>query len=698
MTRRFNRELSWLEFNARVLGEAFDRSNPPLERLKFVSIVGSNFDEFFMVRVAAVKAAARRGQSLPESGVEDPQDLLEAIGKRAREITAETYRCLNDGILPDLAAAGLVMLGPRDYASDLMLTLGAFYRDRVLPTLTPLSVGHEAGFPGTGNLRVHAAFALEPEDGDPAGRRLAVVQVPYNVDRFVFLPPEDGVVRVALLDDIVLHFAHGLFPGYVAKERALFRVTRDADIGVDEDRDDDFVAAMEEVLVNRQNSWPVRLTFSGASPILKSMLTDALGLSDGEVYDVPGPVSLRCFMELAQAKGFDRLRHPPLVQALHPAFEDDRDLWTEIRRRDVLLHVPYDSFAPVERFVETAASDPDVLAIKMTLYRTSGDSPIVRALTRAARNGKQVTVVVELKARFDEARNIAWAARLEQAGAIVVYGIARFKVHAKAILVVRKEDDGSVRRYAHLSTGNYNSRTAALYSDFSVFTAADAVCYDVGLFFNAITGVSDMREFATLAVSPFGLKKRIVAMIDREAERSGPDRPGLVMAKLNALADPDVVEALYRASARGVRVLLNVRGVCALVPGVPGLSENVRVVSIVGRFLEHSRAFVFGNGGATEVYLSSADWLPRNLERRVELLFPVLDDAARARVRESLEACFRDTVKARELLPSGEWIRVEPKNGAEPFSAQDAFRERAERLASESGGDEGDALVVRRKP
>ncbi|MCX7023164.1 MAG: polyphosphate kinase 1 [Spirochaetes bacterium] len=698
--RLFNRELSWVEFNARVLEEALDRSNPPLERLKFISIVGSNFDEFFMVRVAAIKAAIRSGEAMPDAAGMTPEALLAAIGHRVRELTAKANECMANDILPELAGAGLVVLRPAAWTPSQMMNLGEFYRNRVVPTLTPLSVGHECGFPSTGNLRIHAAFLLEPDDGigDPAGRRLAIVQVPHNVERFVPVASDDGTTRVALLDDIVLAFGHSLFPGYSARERILFKVTRDADIGVDEDRDDDFVAAMEEVLVNRQNSWPVCLAVSEGSAELRDMLRDAVGLSEGDVYGMAGQIDLRSFMELSQVKGFDSLRFPPAKPAETGAFSGERSVWDEILKRDILLHVPYESFSPVIRFVEEAAFDPAVLAIKMTLYRTSGDSPVVKALTAAARNGKQVTVVVELKARFDEARNIAWAGRLEQAGAIVVYGLARLKVHAKAILVIRREDDGSILRYAHLSTGNYNDRTARLYADLSLFTVNEAVCYDVGLFFNAITGVSDMREFRTIAVAPFGLKRRIISMIDREAERSTRENPGLIMAKMNALADVDVVEALYRASSRGVRVLLNVRGVCVLVPGVPGLSENVTVVSVVGRVLEHARAFHFRNGGAGETYLSSADWMPRNLDRRIELLFPVFDERARARVRDVLESYFRDTRKARVLMPSGEWRKAKPADGAEPFSAQDSLRQRAESLVAGVDEDSRDSLVVRRKP
>ncbi len=693
----FNRELSWLEFNARVLEEGLDRANPLLERLRFLSIVSSNFDEFFMVRVAAIKAMIRSGDSAPDYSGLAPEDLLETITRRVREITGKQYACLSHELLPELADNGLVILRPLDYDPGALSWLEDYFTAQVAPALTPLAItdpGEEArsalpkGFPGgsganatgsgvfptTGNLRIHAAFLLRAEDGTDSEDRLTIVPVPSNMGRFIRLPIGD-IVRFALLDDLVMTFGHRLFPGYSCKERTLFKVTRDADVGVDEDRDDDFVAAMEEVLVNRQNSWPVRLSISSDSEALESRLALILGLEDSDVYTMDGPIDLKSFMELADLKGYDALRFLPREPNQALTILEGNTIWDEIRKRDIVLHLPYESFSPVVEMVSAAATDPSVIAIKMTLYRTSGDSPVVKALTLAAREGKQVTVVVELKARFDEERNISWATRLEQSGAIVVYGAARLKVHAKAILVVRREEDGLARRYVHLSTGNYNDRTARLYGDLSLFSANQVICSEVGSFFNMITGLSALTELRHLSMAPFDLKRRILSMIERETVRSNPETPGLIAAKMNSLSDKEIIDALYRASGAGVKVLLNIRGVCQLVPGLKGLSENITVVSVVGRYLEHARICYFRNGGAEELYLSSADWMPRNLEKRIELLFPIFGEEAKERVKDTLMAYFRDTAKARALGPSGHWRRVGVAEGSRPFSVQDYFYE-----------------------
>lgn len=711
----FNRELSWLEFNARVLEEGLDQSNPLLERLRFLAIVSSNLDEFYMVRVAAIKARLRSGDTAPDYSGLAPDVLLGAISKRVMEIVERQYACLSRELLPALAAQGLTVLRPIDYDPETRHWLEGYFSGQVAPALTPLAVpvwekgGPAVEFPSTGNLRIHAVFLLEAPPGAPGngpegvagnvaadGERLAIIQVPSNLGRFVRLPIGEAV-RFALLDDLVMEFGHRLFPGYTVRERCLFKVTRDVDFGVDEDRDDDFVAAMEEVLVNRQNSWPVRLTISSHSETLKSLLTGSLGLGTDDAHSLDGPIDFRSFMELADLKGFERLRFKVKAPRSPLSLSDDNTIWDEMRKHDFVVHLPYESFQPVVALVETAASDPAVLAIKMTLYRTSGDSSIVKALTQAARAGKQVTVIVELKARFDEERNIAWASRLEQAGAVVVYGVARLKVHAKAILVVRREEDGLVRRYAHLSTGNYNDRTARQYGDFSLFTANATICSEIGSFFNMITGLSTLTELKHLSIAPFDLKHRIVYMIERERERSSAESPGLIVAKMNSLCDKDIIDALYRASATGVHILLNVRGICQLVPGVKGLSDNITVVSVVGRYLEHARICYFRNGGAEELYMSSADWMQRNLEKRIELMFPVYGEEARERVYDTLMSYFLDNVKARALGSNGLWRRVRQAEGAERFSAQEYFQsdsiKRYERAVAKTGDS---PLQVRR--
>lgn len=713
----FDRELSWLEFNARVLEEALDGTTPLLERLRFLSIVTSNFDEFFMVRVASLKAAVRSGSSERDAAGLLPSEVLEAISRRAREIVGRQYDCLLGEILPALAREGLEIVRPSAWRGPERRWLESFFSDRIAPLLTPLRVEDDADFPTAGNLRVHAAFLVRREavaradvkveglgDGLDDDDGLAVVQVPPNLERFIRLPGDEPGQRFALIDDVVHAFGPHLFPGYGVRESLLFKVTRDADIGVDEDRDDDFLAAMEEVLAGRANSYPVRLTVSSDSELLAERIRKALDLSPADLYTVSGPIDLRSFAEFistegpASNPGLENLRYKAWPPVRWPEPPEGSTIWDEIRSKDRLLHVPYEAFDPVVRFLEDAANDPAVLSVKMTLYRTSGNSPIVKALTRAARSGKQVAVLVEIKARFDEERNIAWASRLEEAGAIVIYGLARLKVHAKAALVVRREEGGAIRRYLHLSTGNYNDKTAKLYGDLSVFTANEDLCREASAFFNMVTGYSTVQELRFLAVAPFDLKSRIISMIEREAQRSTPEAPGLIVAKMNSLADTDVIAALYRASGAGVRVMLNVRGICMLVPGVKGLSENISVISIVGRYLEHARILYFANGGASEVYLSSADWMPRNLERRIELMFPVLDEGLRGRVHGLLMDYFRDNTKSHRLGPSGRWKRVVPEEGEAPFSAQEAFYEEMIRRRDLEEEPPERELQVRRKP
>ncbi len=694
----FNRELSWLEFNARVLDQAMNASTPLLERLKFLGIVASNFDEFFMVRVAAIKSAIRCGDANPDPSGIPPSALLQTITRRVRGIIEAQYDCLMKDLLPELAHAGLALARLKEWSPAEHRWIENYFDQRVFPLLTPLRI-EDGDFPSTGNLRIHVAFVMTDESGE---EKFAMVQVPSVLERFVRLESENaaGQARYALLEDMIEVMGHRLFPGSDLAGSAVFKVTRDADSPVDEERDEDFLTALEDVLAGRQNSLPVRLSISSRSDYLAERLRIGLELEPDDVYRLPGPVDLRGFMEWAGQEGLmpeaDRLRDKPWTPVKMPEPEDTAAMWESIRARDRLIHVPYESFDPVIRFVDAAADDPEVLAIKMTLYRTSGDSPIIRALTRAARNRKQVCVVVELKARFDEERNISWANKLEQAGAIVVYGIARLKVHAKAALVLRRERDGGIGRYLHLSTGNYNDRTARLYSDLSIMTANAELCTEASLFFNAITGYSSVQRLKSLAVAPFDLKERLLFLIDREIQRSSPESPGLIMAKLNALADTEIIDALYRAAKAGVCIRLNIRGVCTLIPGVKGLSENISVVSVLGRYLEHARILYFQNGGAGELYLSSADWLPRNLERRVELLFPVLDESIRRRVFGILESYFLDTVQSYRLSSSGKWQRIHPPKGSEAFQAQAALYERVKRMRdlAEAPPEE---LVVRRR-
>ncbi len=687
-----DRDLSWIEFNARVLGRAQRRGLPLLERLRFLAIVSSNFDEFFMVR-----ASAFSGPGAPGTGQDGPAD---AIAERSHDIVRAQYACLMDDVFPSLAREGLEFVRTPGWTAEESRLLEGLFSERVFPVLTPVRLD-PGDRPSTENLRINVAFRLRDSGGI---ERFATVRIPASLDRFVRLtnPGTPGPSRFALLEDVVAVFGRRLYPGFDVLESLVYKLTRDAGFPVDEERDDDFPAAMEEALAERRASKPVRLVISctgAGAGILPGVLGDTFGLAEREIYILNGPIDLRGFEDLIETGGIvageNRLRELPWPPVRRPPLPEGTTILDRIRASDLLLHVPYESFEPVVQFLDTAADDPSVLALKMTLYRTSGDSPVVAALERAARAGKQVTVVVELKARFDEERNIGWAERLERAGAIVVYGIAGLKVHAKVAMVIRREQDGSIGRYLHLSTGNYNDTTARLYSDLSVFTADEDLCRDASMFFNAITGYSEQRSFRRLSVAPFDLKERLLFLIRRETERSGPGAPGLVMAKLNALADEDIVAALYAASRAGVRIMLNVRGICTLVPGVPGISENISVVSVLGRYLEHARILYFRNGGRDECYLSSADWLSRNLERRVEIMVPILDDGVRMTVRETLETYFTDTTDSFRLCPDGTWRPNGQAGGTGPVSAQEtiyrklAMRNRADPFPSGS-------LAVRR--
>jgi polyphosphate kinase len=704
----FNRELSWIEFNRRVLAEGLDQSNPLLERLRFLSIVSSNFDEFFMVRVAGLKRQLAEGNFTPDVAGMSPREQLRAISERVREVTEAKYDCLLNDILPKLEDEGLVFRRPQDLSGAQKKYLREVFEREIFPVLTPVRQDQETDpIPYSGNMRLHAAFLLEPDpdaeprlldeiDGSEAGSHLAVVQLPPSLDRIIYVPDSD-VVIFTLLEFVVQMYADHLFPGYRIVEDAMFRVVRDADMSVNEERDEDFVEAMEQVLEHRQTSQAVRLSINKGEGRLAEILREGLALEEDEVYQKPDPLDLGSLVGLAGLDGFEHLRNHRWAPLPNRHFADDDEVWDVLKRRDVLLHHPYESVDPVIEMLQQAARDPSVLAIKMTLYRTSGDSPIVYALEEAAENGKQVMALVELKARFDERRNIEWAERLQRAGAIVVYGIARLKVHAKALMVIRRETRG-IQRYVHMGTGNYNDRTAKLYGDFGLMTSRDELAYEVGLFFNAVTGYSAIPALNKLAMAPMGLKPRIIQLIEREAMRSSAEEPGFIMVKINSLADPDVITALYKASGQGVRIELNVRGICMLVPGVPGMSENISVVSIVDRFLEHARAFVFHNGGNEEVYLSSADWMPRNLERRVELLFPVEEPDLKREVKNVLRAYFDDNVKAHELQSDGSFRRKTPGPGEKPLRAQEYLYTQTRAIADTAEPANRKEFDVRREP
>ena len=699
----FNRDLSWLDFNERVLEEGLRRDLPLFERFRFLAIVAANFDEFFMVRVAAIKRAMKSGLSGDPSGL-SPQEQLKRVCEKTRSINRRVLGCLFGEIFPGLAAAGLELIRPDTYTVPQMDFLESYFIEQVYPVLTPLRIEEDKALPFFESRCLNAAYLLVPENDSEADRqeRIVMVQLPSSLSRIVWLPAGETKLYWALLDDIMLTWGGYLFPGYHIRESMLFKVNRDADFSVDERRDEDFIEAMTEVIESREKSEPVRMVYSPGSERLRDELKRRFSLGGDDLYEYDGPFNLSNLMELSGVAGYEDLQEKPWKIHQAPGFAEEAAIWDFLSQGDVMLHFPYQSFDPVVRFFQEAAADPQVISIKTTLYRTGGGtgssqpvSPIVRALEKAALNGKHVTALVELKARFDEERNISWANRLEKAGVIVVYGLSKLKVHAKIAMVLRREHD-RIRRYVHLSTGNYNEKTAKLYEDICLFTCRDEIAYDANLLFNMITGYSLKQTMQRLAIAPYSLKPKLLELIEREAERSDQKYPSRIIMKCNSLTDTDIVEALYRASGAGVKVFLCVRGICALVPGVRGFSDNIRVISVIDRYLEHSRIYYFSNGGADELYLSSADMMPRNLERRVEIMFPVLDEKIRSKLFDMLNSYFRDNCQARTLDPAGNWKQVKPPAGEKPFRVQ---REMLSRAAGESDspGPVKQEFIVRRK-
>lgn len=709
--RFFNRELSWLEFNARVLFQALRKELPLLERLQFLSIVTSNFDEFFQVRVASVKRLlAEDPSSVDVSGLTS-QLVLTSISARAHQIIRTQHNCLMNDILPKLAEKGYVYVSPQDYSPQQTEFLQGVFKNEIYPLLTPLRTDMEA-FPHIKNLSTYAAFLLKPMEGirgsheDLKGSddlpRIAFVEIPSGISNIFWLPaasPTEGkkIKKFALLQDVVTSCGTLLFPGFTVEQTLLFKVTRDADFAVDEDSGSNFIHAMEDVLIQRKSSFPVQMTCNSTSDELTSYLMEKLELSNDDVYKIDQIINPNDLMELRGVDDADKMSFETWEHFYPADLPEDEPYWDTLKIRDKILHVPYECYDPVVKFISDAADDDNVLAIKMTLYRTGRDSPIIDALERAAQRGKQVTVLVELKARFDEERNIAWANELEQAGVTVIYGLKNLKVHAKILMVIRRESD-TIRRYVHLATGNYNPKTAKLYSDISLFTSNPQIANDATLFFNLVTGYSTIQKMNCLGMAPVTIKSRILNMIQREIERSTSEQPGLIIAKMNSLTHKEVISALYKASQAGVKVLLNIRGICMLVPGVPGLSENIKVVSIVDRYLEHSRIFYFQNAGNPELYCSSADWMSRNLDRRIELMFPILEKAAFDDVKSILDSYFADNTNAMELKQNGSWEPVsQESNSSEKYQAQAELYKKYKKLNESKPKNLDNQFEVRRK-
>ena len=698
-----NRELSWLEFDARVLEEAADPSNPWLERLKFLAIFSSNLDEFFEIRVAGLQQQVYAGVEPQDYGADGmaPAEQLAAIDRRARELVAEQYRILNDEVLPGLAAGGVEYVRLDDLTEAERRHVDTLFRASIAPVLTPLAIDPGHPFPHVHNKSLNIALVIERRNGGPKARRhFAVVQVPAVLDRVVIVSTHgEGRVRFVLLEDIIARHLGELFGGLRVVSHTVFRVARNTDLTIEEEDAEDLLEMIEESLRQRRRSDPVRLEISAdADEAFVEMLTEAHDLEARDVYRVPGPIDLTALAALHRLDGFPALKDEPLLPRVAPPFAQGRNVFDVIRSHDVLVHLPYESFGCVVDFIERAADDPQVLAIKQTLYRTSGASPIISALARAAQNGKQVTALVELKARMDEQNNITWARTLEQAGVHVVYGIVGLKTHCKAALVVRREGDG-IRRYVHLSTGNYNPTTARVYTDLGLFTANPDMGEDTSALFNLLTGNAEGYRWKKLVVAPVGMREQIIGLIEREERNARQGRAARIIVKMNALVEPSVIDALYRASQGGVAIELVVRGICCLRPGLPGVSETIRVTSIVDKYLEHSRIFYFENSGNPEVFLASADWMPRNFWRRIETLFPIEDAALQARiVGDILQPILHDTVKVRELLPDGTYRRRTPGEAEAPLRSQVALQNLAREAARESTDVHPPFVPIVRRP
>jgi polyphosphate kinase len=673
-----NRELSWLEFNARVLAEADSDSVPLLERLKFHAIVSSNLDEFFMVRVAGLKQQLTG--EVDEMGPDGMTvgEQVAAIATRVHELAAAQSLSLA-GLLPRLAEAGIVFVKPGLLAAETLAELDARFHNEVFPILTPIAIDPGHPFPQVRNRSLNLGVMFTREGTLEHG--FGVVQVPPMLPRLlpvtgVKTPTDQPAARAyVLLEDLIARHVSTIFPDVRVEGLYVFRVTRNFDIEVDEEEAEDLLQSIQQELRRRERGNAVRLEVAGDPPAGSlAKLVKAFKLDrERDVYSVTGMLNVADLLSIARYEG-RALRDEPFMPHAVPPLRDSDDAFAIIREQDVLLHHPYESFDAVVDLIARAADDPDVLAIKQTLYRAGGDSPIVKALVRAAESGKQVTAIVELKARFDEESNIVWARMLEQAGAHVVYGLLGLKTHAKCLLIVRREK-GKLRRYAHLSTGNYNPTTARLYTDYSLFTARPDVCEDVSSLFNLLTGYSAPPRWNKIIVAPLGMHERVMALITREADHARAGRPARIVAKMNQLVDADVIETLYRASQAGVPITLLVRGICCLRPGVPGVSETIEVHAIVDRFLEHGRAFHFANGGKDEVYIGSADWMPRNFHRRVEAMLAVDDPAIRNRLIENMQLQIADNVKGWMLRPDGKYERLQAKPGAALVRCQAKFIE-----------------------
>lgn len=695
-----NRELSWLKFNERILGEARDKENLLFERLKFLSITASNLDEFFMVRVASLKDMVHADYTKKDIAGMTAKEQLAKINVVTHEMITRQYSTYNRSLLPLLAESGLKVISHHeDLDEEQRNFIDKYFQENVYPVLTPMAVDSSRPFPLIRNKSLNIGALLKKKNDKKAEEEFATVQVPAVLPRIIRLPSDkDGNVQVILLEQIIERNISALFLSYDVICAHPYRIMRNADLTIEEDEAEDLLKEIQKQIKKRQWGEAIRLEVEDGmeAPLLK-VLKKELEIKNDDIYKINGPLDLTFLMKMYGMDGFGHLRAPKHVPAAVPGLSGDYNIFEEIAQRDILLHHPYQSFDPVVKLIQKAATDPQVLAIKQTLYRVSGNSPIIAALAQAAENGKQVSVLVELKARFDEENNIVWAKMLEKAGCHVIYGLVGLKTHSKITLVVRMEEDG-IRRYVHLGTGNYNDATAKLYTDIGLLTCSQSIGEDATAVFNMLSGYSEPLHWNKLSLAPLWLREKFLSLIERECENALAGKEAKIIAKMNSLCDKGIIDALYDAGRAGVKIELIVRGICCLKTGISGISENITVRSIVGDFLEHSRIFYFWNDGKEEVYCASADWMPRNLDRRVEILFPIDNDGLKNEIIEMLKVMLSDNVKAQIMQPDGTYERID-RRGKVLLCAQEYFtKEAKEYLDKNEKKDENSRVFIPAEP
>lgn len=692
-----NRELSWIKFDQRVLSEARDKTIPLLERLKFISITSSNLDEFYMVRVASLQDMVHAKYKKRDIAGMTAEEQLVAINRATRELVSTQYNTYTRSLVPLLKKEGIHIIDAHENLTAKQKEfVDKYFMESVYPVLTPMAVDASRPFPLIRNKTLNIAALLCGKQSEDE-TVFATVQVPGVLPRLVRIPGEENTVTFILLEQIIERNIGILFSNYKVLCAYPYRIMRNADLTIDEDEASDLLKEIENKLKMRQWGEVIRLEIeSKVDKRLLKFLKKELDIATEDVFQIDGPIDLTFLMKLYGIEGYDRLRYKPHKPQQVPEIEPGSDIFAAIRKGDIFLHHPYETFDPVVDFIRQAAKDPDVLAIKQTLYRVSGNSPIISSLAQAAENGKQVTVLVELKARFDEEHNIVWARKLEQAGCHVIYGLVGLKTHSKIALVVRNEEDG-IRRYVHLGTGNYNDSTAKLYTDCGIFTCKESIGEDATAVFNMLSGYSEPLVWNELILAPYWLRDRFLRLIEREKRHAKQGKEARIIAKMNSLCDRGIIEALYEAAASGVKIDLIVRGICCLKVGIPGVSENITVRSIVGNFLEHSRIFYFFNDGNTEVYMGSADWMPRNLDKRVEIVFPVIDEELKKKALHILEVELADNVKARVMKPDGTYEKID-KRGKVLVNSQEVFCSEAAAAVPRENAVDGRRIFIPAEP